>query len=149
MTFGGHEVTPGRGFGPPGSLPEKSRMEINLSNLDAATRTTVDNIFRKDFDLKVLKAIERQTKAAARNHLHRPRAKDGFGERVCEIDPYIDALWRNAYGSQYSHDEELMQFLMKRNPEITVRSLGTRIQVGYAPVNTKFSKRYDWGGQAA
>jgi hypothetical protein len=118
-------------------------MEIDLSRLDASTRNTVDKIFREDFDLKVLKAIQNQTKVAAINHLHRPHAKDGFGERTLMIDPMFDAMWRQYYGSCYTHDQDLLKFLLKRNPEIGLRSLGTRIQVGYSPTATWFSKRYN------
>jgi hypothetical protein len=118
-------------------------MEVDFSRLDAKTRGAVDSIFRRDFDLKVLKAIKRQTMVAARNHLHRPRARDGFGERTIEIDAYIDALWRNVYGRSYTEDQDLLKFLMKRNPEIKVQSLGTKVQVGYAPTVTRFSKRYE------
>jgi hypothetical protein len=117
-------------------------MEIDLSRLDAATRGKVDDIFRRDFDLKVLKAVRRQTMVAARNHLHRPRAQEGFGERTVEIDAYIDALWRNFYGPSYTQDTDLLKFLIKRNPEIKVRSQGTKLQFGWAPTLTRFSKTY-------
>lgn len=122
-------------------------MEIDLSNLSAGTRTKMDEIFRRDFDLKILQAVRRQTMVAERNHLNRPRAQEGFGERTIEIDAYIDALWRNYYGHSYTHDSDLMKFLMKRNPEIKVRSRGSRIQVGYAPTRTKFSKHYRLAGK--
>jgi hypothetical protein len=117
-------------------------MEVDFSRLDPKTRGTVDEIFRRDFDLKVYKAIRRQQRVAARNYLHRPRARDGFGERTIEVDAYIDALWRNVYGHSYSEDLDLVRFLVKRNPEIKVQSLGTKVQVGYAPTTTRFSKRY-------
>jgi hypothetical protein len=119
-------------------------MEIDLSNLSAATRQKVDEIFRTDFDLNLLKAVRRQTAIAARNHLDRPRAQDGFGERVFVIDAYIDALWRNFYGPNYTEDRDLMRFLAKRNPEIKVRSQGTRVQVGYSTVGrgVRFSRKY-------
>jgi len=118
-------------------------MEVDLSGLDFATRTKVDEIFRRDFDLQVLEAIKRQTAVAAHNHLHRPMAQDGFGERTLEIDAFIDALWRTQYGWNYTEDEDLVKFLCKRNPEITVRSRGTKVMVGYqAGANTKFRKVY-------
>ena len=118
-------------------------MVIDLSKLDAKTRGTVDHIFRKDFDLAVLKAIKRQTAIAARNALHRPRAKEHFGPRVFEIDATIDGIWRSFYGHNYSDDADLMKFLLKRNPEIGVRGAGTRIQSGYAPGDqSKFRKKY-------
>jgi hypothetical protein len=108
-------------------------VEVDLSNLDAGTRGKVDEIFRRDFDLKVLKAIRRQTMVAARNYLNRPRARDGFGPKTMEIDAFIDAIWRNTYGHNYSDDGDLLKFLMRRNPEIRVPNRGTRIQVGYMP----------------
>lgn len=117
-------------------------MEIDLSNLDGRTRATVDRIFREDHDLNVMKAIRRQTLVAARNHLHRPRARDGFGQRTVEVDAYFDALWRNFYGPNYSQDTDLLKFLIKRNPEIRVDSQGSKIQVGWAPTHSRFRKTY-------
>lgn len=109
----------------------KNGMEVDLSQLSAKTRDTVDRILRTDYELKVLHAIRRQVKVAAQNHLHRPAAQDGFGERVFAIDAQIDALWRSFYGCSYTEDKDLMKFLARRNPEITVKSRGTKIQVGY------------------
>ena len=50
------------------------------------------------------------------------------------IDPVFDGYWRQCYGHNYTHDEDLVRFLVKRNPEIGVRSRGTKaIMVGYMP----------------
>jgi hypothetical protein len=106
-------------------------MEIDLSRLDFATAKKVDDIFRGDHELQVMKAIERQTKLAARNH-RGERAVNGIGPRQYEMDAMIDTLWRQFYGNNYSEDPDLMKFLAKRNPEITVKAGGTKIQVGYA-----------------
>nr|WP_294577584.1 hypothetical protein [uncultured Rhodopila sp.] len=117
-------------------------MEVDLSQLDATTRQTVDQIFREDYDLKALKAIRRQQAVAARNERERPRAQDGFGERVIEIDAFVDAIWRSVYGTDYTENRDLMKFLLRRNPEIGVRPRATRIQVGYSPVGTRYRKSY-------
>lgn len=118
-------------------------MEIDLSNLDRATATKVDGIFRRDFDLKVFKAIRRQTAIAARNELNRPLAKEGFGPRTIETDAMVDSIWRQFYGHNYSENKDLMKFLARRNPEIRVRSLGSRIQSGYMPGDrSTFRKKY-------
>src|SRR5581483_12514773 len=106
----------------------EKQMEVDFSRLDLKTRNKVDEILRTDFQLKVLKAIRRQTAVAARNHLHRPRDQDGFGGKVMEVDAMIDAIWRSVYGANYTDDKDLVKFLMRRNPEIRVQSAGTKIQ---------------------
>jgi len=119
-------------------------MEVDLSNLDLNTRRKVDEIFRRDFDLKVFKAIKRQTAIAARNELSRPRSRDGVGSRTHEVDAFIDSLWRQLYGHDYSANEDLVKFLTRRNPEIRVRSTGGKIQAGYTPgTKSWFRKKYE------
>lgn len=108
-------------------------MEVDLSNLSLNLRQKMDEVLRTDFNVTVMKAMERQRQIAARNYLHRPRARDGFGELTQQIDPVFDAMWRIHYGWDYSHNKDLLRFLMRRNPEIRVQSRGTKIQVGYAP----------------
>jgi hypothetical protein len=115
-------------------------MEVDFSRLDFATATKVDAILRGQWDEQIAAAAERQRRIAFINHLHRPLAKDGFGERTLMIDPVVDALWRQYYGDKYTQDPELVKFLCRRNPEITVRSRGTKeISVGWMPGRT--SKR--------
>lgn len=118
-------------------------MEIDLSRLDEKTRARVDEIFRGDHELRVLEAMKRQTQIAARNH-RGERSRDGFGARAYEVDAVFDAIWRQVYGPGYSADPDLMKFLLKRNPEIGVKTTGTKIQVGWAPTETRHRKRYEW-----
>ena len=109
-------------------------MEADFSQLDLATARKVDEVLRKDYNERLLRAAARQRRIAAINHLHRPLAKDGFGGRQFMIDPVFDAYWRECYGKEYTHDPELLKFLLKRNPEIGVQSRGTRaIHVGWMP----------------
>jgi hypothetical protein len=116
-------------------------MEVDLSRLQPSTALKVDEILRHDFNRLLFEASQRQVAIAARNHLHRPRARDGFGERVMELDPVFDAFWRIAYGHDYSQQQDLMKFLMRRNPEIAVRSQGCKIMVGWTP-NKREVKKY-------
>ena len=109
-------------------------MEVDFSKLDLATAQKVDEVIRNDYNERLLRAAARQRRIAFINHLHRPLAKDGFGERTLMIDPVFDAYWRECYGKHYSHDEDLLKFLTKRNPEIGLRCRGTReIFVGWMP----------------
>lgn len=129
------------------------KMNIDLSNLDFALVKRVDEILRRQYDAKLAAACRRQARIAARNHLHRPRSRDGFGEKVIEVDPVFDAHWRQCYGHDYTANKDLLKFLLKRNPEIGVRCTGTKLMVGYAagsgsrkPVGT--SKNGAPGGHA-
>ena len=115
-------------------------MDVDFSRLDFATATKVDEVIRTGYNRTLVAAAKRQARAAALNQLCRPLAKDGFGERTLMIDPVFDAYWRTCYGSEYSQDADLMKFLKARNPEIAVRSRGTKeIMVGWMPGST--SKR--------
>lgn len=115
-------------------------MEVDFSRLDLATATKVDEVLRHDYNERLLRAAERQRRIAFLNRLHRPPAKNGFGERTLMIDPVFDGYWRECYGKNYTHDPDLMKFLARRNEEIVVRSRGTReIMVGWMPGST--SKR--------
>lgn len=112
-------------------------MDVDFSQLDFATATRVDEVIRGTYNETLLRAAERQRRVAFINHLNRPLAKDGFGERTLMIDPVFDAFWRQNYGKNYLQDADLMKFLAKRNPEIAVRSRGTReIMVGWKPGST-------------
>ncbi len=115
-------------------------MEVDFSRLDFETAHKVDDILRGTFDQQLVTAARRQQRVAALNHLQRPKAKDGFGERLFQIDPVFDAFWRTCYGSAYTADADLMKFLARRNPEITVRSRGTKeMFTGWLPSSS--SKR--------
>ncbi len=118
-------------------------MEIDLSRLDFGTAKKVDEIFRGDHELQVLKAIRRQTALAGRNY-QGERARNGIGTRKFEVDAVIDALWRQFYGHDYSENQDLMKFLARRNPEILVRSGGAKIQVGYSSAGRgrKYSRKF-------
>ena len=109
-------------------------MEVDFSRLDFATAQKVDEVIRKDYNQILLRAANRQRRIAFLNQLHRPLAKEGFGERTLMIDPVLDGLWKECYGKEYIHDESLVKFLMKRNEEIVVKSRGTKeIFVGWMP----------------
>lgn len=105
-------------------------MEVDLSQLDLKTRQRMDEIFRQDFDLKILKAIEEQTRTAKLLE-HGVPWKDDFGPMQHSINPVIDTWWRQFYGHNYTENPDLMRFLARRNPEITVRARSAKIMVGY------------------
>lgn len=119
-------------------------MEVDLSQLPNETRLKLDEVLRNDYNAKVAAAAERQRHVAMINYLCQPRARDGFGERTLAIDPMIDSVWRQYYGHDYSANPDLLKFLKRRNPEIGVKSLGTRVQIGWRAPERRFEKRYEW-----
>jgi hypothetical protein len=119
-------------------------MRVDFSELGFDLAQKVDEILRGTYNRQLLEAAEEQRRVAALNYLHPPRARDGFGEQTLAIHPVFDAYWRQCYGARYSEDKSLLKFLCRRNPEIVVRSLGTRVQVGWEP-NKRFVRRYSLG----
>lgn len=108
-------------------------MEIDLSQLPPGLQQQMDALFREDFNRQVWAASQRQRLAADLLDRRRPRARDGLGEQTYAIDPVFDAFWRQCYGHDYTSARDLMKFLQRRNPEIGVRSRGSRIMVGWMP----------------
>lgn len=117
-------------------------MEWDLSNLDAGTRQEIDDIMRKDMDLQIVKMMDRQKRLAIRAHKQPPRAIDGFGGKVLQIDAFLDAYWRRVYGHNYTENPDLLNFLKKRNPEIVVKHTGTKIQIGWRPNGRSLQKSF-------
>jgi len=112
----------------------------------------MDEIFRGDHDLRVLKAIERQTETARQRRDN--VAWDDDMMPTYEIDPVIDAHWRRYYGHNYTENKDLMRFLAARNPEIVLRARSRKIQVGYSakaargmahPTSNKPNRRVSFG----
>lgn len=104
-------------------------MKFDLSHLPQNILRKIDEIFRTDYDLKVLKAIERQTRTAKARE-NGLRWRDDFVPKF-EIDPVVDTHWSHFYGHNYQENPDLMRFLAARNPEIKIKARSGKIQVGY------------------
>ena len=122
-------------------------MTVDLSKVPHAVRVKMDELIRKDFDLHLLKALERQNKAAAHYWRHQPRSVDGIGGLKMVLDPVFDAMYRRKYGHQWLDDEDRVKWCLKKaeNAAAKVKSGGTgKIQVGYRGVGGRgrVVKRY-------
>lgn len=104
-------------------------MEIDLSRLDGRLRQTLDGTFRDKFHRELAGAVTRQTRTAKARE-NGLRWRDDLMPQY-EIDPFVDSLWRQYYGHNYTENPDLMKFLMARNPEIKIRARSGKIQVGY------------------
>jgi hypothetical protein len=110
---------------------KRTEMEIDLSRLPAAVQKAMDRIFRQDADLKVLKAVERQTRLAREARRRPHRWQDDLGPQRLMLDPLVDAYWTAQYGHNWLENQSLVRFLMRRNPEIVGQNESRKIQVGY------------------
>lgn len=112
---------------------EQYHMIIDLSNVPHSLRTKIDEIFRKDYDLKIAKAIERQKRSAHAIRNKQPRSVDGIGEQTMSIDPVLDSAWRAVRGRDVWEDLDFKKWFLARNEEMRVKASGTKMQVGYLP----------------
>lgn len=121
-------------------------LAIDLSQLDPTVRTRLDQLFRADHQVSLMRAMAEQKRLAQQVHQHRPRSVDGVGEQTMILHPYLDVCNRAIVGShRWSNDRELRAWYLKKYPEARVRSTGTRDQVGYtAPA---VQNRSDRSGQ--
>lgn len=110
--------------------PVLSPMEIDLEQIAPAVRQRMDELFRKDYDLSVLKAIARQT-ATAKARQNGVGWRSDLGPQTSEIDTFIDSIWSQEYGHNYRENADLMRFLKRRNPEIDIKARPGKTQVGY------------------
>ena len=107
-------------------------MEVDLSRLPAAVQKAMDNIFRRDADLKILKAIQRQTHIAKLMRLNPHRWKDDFGPQQLIVDPVIDDFFTAQYGPAWKEDRNLVKWLLGRNPEMAGQSVAGKTKVSLA-----------------
>jgi len=70
--------------------------------------------------------------------------KDGFGPCTMIMDRGLAAQYRLMFGERCFEDQEWVKWMLRQSPEMKVRAVGTKIQVGYsAPVRSvRYSKTY-------
>ena len=107
------------------------KMLVDLSAVPHGVRMKMMEILQRDFDLKAKKAIEEQRRIAAEFHRNRPRSMNGIGEQTMALHPFIDSYWRRKRGNDTWADKDWTDWMRKKNPEINVKSTGTKIMAGY------------------
>lgn len=120
-------------------------LTVDLSRLPADVRAKVDEIVRQDWDLRVVKAIEEQKRAAAHFHSNPRRAREGLGPQTMAIHPTLYQMWSAARGPETWNDPDWVEYFRKHSPECGVPEHTGRIQVsvpGLAGAPTRFKKTY-------
>lgn len=105
-------------------------LELNLVDVPMGVRRSLAAMCSEENAREVVKALDRQQRIARWFHQNRPRAVEGLGGQEMAMDPYFRQYFKMRHGSDPIDDAHLQRFVRRRNPELNVRSTGTRIQVG-------------------
>ncbi len=98
--------------------------------------------FRTGISKQIVDATIEQKRIAKDNNSHNFRSIEGIGRLRMRIDPTLYHKWGQKYGYDCWKDNQFLKEVERDNPEVRVKCGGTRLQFGYAPTNTRFSKKY-------
>lgn len=98
--------------------------------------------FRTGISKQIVDATIEQKRIAKDNNSHNFRSIEGIGRLRMRIDPTLYHKWGQKYGYDCWKDNQFLNEIERDNPEVRVKCGGTRLQFGYAPTNTRFSKKY-------
>ena len=98
--------------------------------------------FRTGISKQIVDATIEQRRIAKDNNAHDFRSIEGIGRLRMRIDPTLYHKWGQKYGYDCWKDNQFLNEIERDNPEVRVKCGGTRLQFGYAPTNTRFSKKY-------
>lgn len=98
--------------------------------------------FRTGISKQIVDATIEQKRIAKDNTSHDFRSIEGIGRLRMRIDPTLYHKWGQKYGYDCWKDNQFLSEIERDNPEVRVKCGGTRLQFGYAPTNTRFSKKY-------
>lgn len=98
--------------------------------------------FRTGISKQIVDATIEQKRIAKDNNSHNFRSIEGIGRLRMRIDPTLYHKWGQKYGYDCWKDNQFLNEIERDNSEVRVKCGGTRLQFGYAPTNTRFSKKY-------
>lgn len=110
--------------------------------LPSDVKKAVIEEFRSGASRELVDATIEQKRIAKDNHSHDFRSIEGIGRLRMRIDPTLYHKWGQKYGYDCWKDNQFLKEVERDNPEVRVKCGGTRLQVGYAPTNTRFTKKY-------
>lgn len=112
-----------------------------LEGLPAQLRQDVVKELATGYHADLVKAEVHQ-KRIAKDSQQDLRSIDGIGRLRMRIDPTLYHHWGAKLGYECWRDSQFLREVERDNPEVRVKCGGTKLQVGFAPTNTKFSKKY-------
>lgn len=118
---------------------------LDLSRLPLSARKTFDEVMRNETCANIVRAKKNQREIAAYFRAHPPRAIEGIGGQTMAFDPFVWSALRRVCNAAPGEDAEVQKWAAKRHPELRVRHLPSKLQVGYwstPEVKPKFRKSY-------
>lgn len=101
-----------------------------LDDLPGELRLAVIKEFQKGIQKDWVKAGIDQ-KRIAKDSQRDIRSVDGIGRLRMRIDPTLYHAWGTRLGYDCWRDSQFLREVERDNPEVRVRSTGTRLQVGF------------------
>lgn len=120
-------------------------MTLDLSRLPMSARKTFDQVIKSETMAQIVKAKKEQREIAAFYRAHPPRAVEGIGGMTMAFDPFIWSALRRVCKAAPGEEAEIQKWAARKYPELRVRHLPTRLQVGYGSTpeyKPKFRKTY-------
>lgn len=106
-------------------------LEVDLSRLPLSARRAFDEVIKSDTMAEIVRAKARQLEIARWYRDHPPRAIEGLGGQTMALDPFIWCALRRVCRPAPGEDGEVQAWAAKKYPQLRVRHLPTRLQVGY------------------
>lgn len=111
-----------------------------LDDLPGELRLAVIKEFQKGIQKDWVKAGIDQ-KRIAKDSQREIRSVDGIGRLRMRIDPTLYHTWGTKYGYDCWKDSQFLKEVERDNPEVRVKSVGTRLQVGLSG-NIRSSQKF-------
>ena len=87
-------------------------------------------------------AAEIESKTNAKLNAMDHRSLDGIGRLRMRVPADAFHYWGQRLGYECWEDEQFLREYERDNPQVKVKSIGTKMSVGYTPTEKRFSKSY-------
>ena len=102
-----------------------------LDDLPGDLRSQVVNEFKSGYRKEWVNAGIQQKKIAKQTSINDFKSVDGIGRLRMRVDPTLYHYWGHKLGYGCWKDSQFLREIERDNPEVRVKSGGTRLQVGF------------------
>ena len=102
-----------------------------LDDLPGDLRSQVVNEFKSGYRKEWVNAGIQQKKIAKQTSINDFKSVDGIGRLRMRVDPTLYHYWGHKLGYGCWKDAQFLREIERDNPEVRVKSGGTRLQVGF------------------
>ena len=113
-----------------------------LDDLPGDLRTQVVNEFKSGYRKEWVNAGIQQKKIAKQTSINDFKSVDGIGRLRMRVDPTLYHYWGHKLGYGCWKDSQFLREVERDNPEVRVKSGGTRLQVGFEGAK-RSSQKFD------